>query len=54
MSRIIGIYIAKNNGDTSMSRKTSAAPMPVVRGLTVIAVLATGRAARTGIPESPA
>jgi hypothetical protein len=41
MPRIIGIYIAETNGDASMSRKTSAALMPVVRELTVIAVLAT-------------
>jgi hypothetical protein len=54
MSRIIGIYIAEANGDASMSHKTSAALIPVVRELTVIAVLATGHAARTGIPESPA
>jgi hypothetical protein len=54
MSRIIGIYIGEHNGDASMSRKTSAALMPVVRELTVIVVLATGDAARTGIPESPA
>jgi hypothetical protein len=54
MPRIIGIYIAETNGDASMSRKTSAALMPVIRELTAIAVLATGHAARTGIPESPA
>ena len=41
MSRIIGIYIAEANGDASMSHKTSAALIPVVRELTVIAVLAT-------------
>jgi hypothetical protein len=54
MSRIIGIYIAETNGDASMSRKTSTTLMPVVRELTVIAVLATGHAARTGIPENAA
>jgi hypothetical protein len=48
MSPIIGIDIAGTNGDASMSRKTSAALIPLVRELTVIAVLATGRAARTG------
>jgi hypothetical protein len=54
MSPIIGIDIAGTNGNASMSRKTSAAPVPVVRALTVIAVLATGHAARTGIPENAA